>query len=315
MKLEDLTRDAVVKGLIPEGLATVVDVRWFGSAVVELTYKDAEGHIRRELVYRDREAIPEIVVGGRPWSSDGHGEPLRLVSEAGRIRLVDVFAPPHPVDPLPHPITVVDGDMSSRRPLRFLLADDPGAGQSIIGGLLIKELVVRDDLRRGRCLTCCPGNLTAQWQDGMYGRFPTDLVAVTRNRLEGTPSGNPCAEHGVMVSRLDPVSRKHDIGVLGKWIQSTERVPQVLAPVPVGIPCHGYGGDAAQVIEPTRPVTVTDRPHRRAGDARQLDDRVGTMSERHGLAARTLADNEPVASRPGSRTHATGRAPERERVP
>jgi hypothetical protein len=58
--LEDLTRGAAVRGILPDGLVTVVDVQWHGSAVVELTYKDASGRLGSELLYRDRESTIEI---------------------------------------------------------------------------------------------------------------------------------------------------------------------------------------------------------------------------------------------------------------
>jgi len=164
--LEELTRGAAVRGVLPDGLVTVVDVAWYGSNVVELTYKDAGGHLGSELLYRDREPTLEIATAGRPWSFDGDGAMLRLVSEAQRIRLAYLFDPvlavhTSIVDPLPHQITAVYEEMLTRQPLRFLLADDPGAGKTIMAGLLIKELLIRGDLQR--CLICCPGSLAEQW--------------------------------------------------------------------------------------------------------------------------------------------------------
>ena len=87
---------------------------------------------------------------GRPWSFDGDGALFRLVSEAHRIRLAHLFDPvlavhTSIVDPLPHQITAVYEAMLPRQPLRFLLADDPGAGKTIMAGLLIKELIARGD--------------------------------------------------------------------------------------------------------------------------------------------------------------------------
>ena len=73
------------------------------------------------------------------------------------------------IDPLPHQIRAVYGEMLTRLPLRFLLADDPGAGKTIMAGLLIKELMLRGDLHR--CLIVAPGNLVEQWQDEMAERF------------------------------------------------------------------------------------------------------------------------------------------------
>jgi superfamily II DNA or RNA helicase len=88
------------------------------------------------------------------------------VSEAHRIRLAHLFDPvlavhTSLVDPLPHQITAVYEAMLPRQPLRFLLADDPGAGKTIMAGLFIKELIARGDL--WRCLIVCPGSLAEQW--------------------------------------------------------------------------------------------------------------------------------------------------------
>ena len=160
-KLDDLTPNAAVRGVLPDGLVTVVSVQWFGSEALELTYKTAAGKVANELLYRDDEARLEIVEQGRPWSFDGDGGLFRLVSEAQRIRLAHLFDPvlavhTSVVEPLPHQITAVYEAMLPRQPLRFLLADDPGAGKTIMAGLLIKELIARGDLQR--CLIVCPGS-------------------------------------------------------------------------------------------------------------------------------------------------------------
>src|ERR671924_346716 len=191
--LEDLTRGAAVKGILPEGLVTVVDVKWHGSAVAELTYKDASGRLGSELLYRDREPTIDIIAAGRPRSFDGDGALFRLVSEAYRIRLAYLFDPllaihTSLVEPLPHQITGVYGEMLSRQPLRFLLADDPGAGKTIMAGLLIKELLIRGDLHR--CMIVCPGMLVEQWQDELYRRFHLPFDILTRDLIEMARSGN-----------------------------------------------------------------------------------------------------------------------------
>jgi hypothetical protein len=135
-KLEDLTRGVAVKGILPDCFVTVIDVKWYGSAAVELTYKDPSGKPSVVLLYRDREPTLEIGETGRPWSFDGDGKVFRLVSEAHRINLAHLFDPllaihTSMVDPLPHQITAVYGEMLPRQPLRFLLADDPGAGKGL----------------------------------------------------------------------------------------------------------------------------------------------------------------------------------------
>jgi SNF2 family DNA or RNA helicase len=150
-RLDELTRGSTIKGILPDSLVTIVAVKWIGTVAVEVTYKDTTGRLGNELLYRDREPTLEIVEVGRPWSFDGDAGLFRLLSEAHRIRLAYLFDPllavhTSLVEPLPHQITAVYGEMLSRQPLRYLLADDPGAGKTIMTGLLIKELIARGDL-------------------------------------------------------------------------------------------------------------------------------------------------------------------------
>ena len=107
MKLEDLQANAAVRGILSDGLVTVVSVQWFGSEALELTYKTPTGKVANELLYRHDEPRLEIVEVGRPWSFDGDGALFRLVSEAQRIRLAHLFDPvlavhTSVVEPLPH---------------------------------------------------------------------------------------------------------------------------------------------------------------------------------------------------------------------
>ena len=113
------------------------------------------------------------------------------------------------VDPLPHQITAVYGEMLPRQPLRFLLADDPGAGKTIMAGLLIKELLIRGDLHR--CMIVCPGNLAEQWQDELYQRFQLPFEILTNDKLESARTGNWFAENPMAICRLDKLSRNEDV--------------------------------------------------------------------------------------------------------
>ncbi len=151
---------------------------------------------------------------GRPWSFDGDGALFRLVSEAHRIRLAHLFDPvlavhTSVVDPLPHQITAVYEAMLPRQPLRFLLADDPGAGKTIMAGLLIKELIARGDLQR--CLIVCPGSLAEQWQDELYRRFYLPFEILTNDKLEAAHTGNWFLETNLAIARLDKLSRNEDV--------------------------------------------------------------------------------------------------------
>lgn len=214
MKLEDLQTNTSVKGILPDSLATVVSVQWFGSEALELTYKDPGGKVANQLLYRHDEPRLEIAEQARPWSFDGDGHEFRLVSEAHRIRLAHLFDPvlavhTSLVEPLPHQITAVYEEMLPRQPLRFLLADDPGAGKTIMAGLLIRELIARGDLQR--CLVVCPGSLAGQWQDELFRRFHLPFDILTNDKLEAARTGNWFLENNLVIARLDKLSRNEDV--------------------------------------------------------------------------------------------------------
>src|SRR5215831_9449367 len=213
-KLEDLRPNASVQGILPNCLVTVVSTQWFGSEALELTYKDPSGKVANELVYRHDEPRIEVTARGRPWSFDGDGGLFRLVSEAHRIRLAHLFDPvlavhTAMVDPLPHQITAVYESMLPRQPLRYLLADDPGSGKTIMAGLLMKELIVRGDLQR--CLVVCPGSLAEQWQDELSRKFQLPFEILTNDKLEAARTGNWFLENDLAIARLDKLSRNEDV--------------------------------------------------------------------------------------------------------
>src|SRR5437016_9741599 len=213
-KLEQLQPNASVRGILPDCLVTVVSAQWFGSQTLELTYKDPSGKVANELLYRHDESRIEVVEHGRPWCFDGDGAKFRLVSEAHRIQLAHLFDPvlavhTSLVEPLPHQITAVYDSMLPRQPLRFLLADDPGAGKTIMAGLLMKELLARGDLQR--CLVVCPGSLAEQWQDELYQRFQLPFEILTNDKLEAARTGNWFLETKLVIARLDKLSRNEDV--------------------------------------------------------------------------------------------------------
>ena len=132
------------------------------------------------------------------------------MSEALRIHLAHLFDPALAVhtslvEPLPHQITAVYEAMLPRQPLRFLLADDPGAGKTIMTGLLMKELIARGDLQR--CLVVCPGSLAEQWQDELYRRFHLGFEILTNDKLAAARTGNWFLETDLAIARLDKLAR------------------------------------------------------------------------------------------------------------
>jgi SNF2 family DNA or RNA helicase len=213
-KLEELTSNASVRGILPDTAVSVVTAKWYGSDALELTFKDPSGRVANQLLYRHDEPRLSIVEQGRPWSFDGDGALFRLVSEANRIRLAHLFDPvlavhTSLVEPLPHQITAVYEAMLPRQPLRFLLADDPGAGKTIMAGLLIKELIARGDVRR--CLIVCPGSLSEQWQDELDSRFHLPFEILTNDKVEAARTGNWFFENNLVIARLDKLSRDESL--------------------------------------------------------------------------------------------------------
>ena len=113
------------------------------------------------------------------------------------------------IEPLPHQLTAVYGAMLDRQPLRFLLADDPGAGKTIMAGLLIKELAIRGSLER--CLIIAPGSLVEQWQDELSDKFDLAFDIVSREQIETSVTGNPFAERPRLIARLDMLARNDEL--------------------------------------------------------------------------------------------------------
>jgi SNF2 family DNA or RNA helicase len=214
MTLEELVPGARVLGVLPDQPVTVVAAEWHGTHALTLTFRDEKGRVDHQLLYRGSEASLEVQEPGRAWSFDGDGKLFRLASEALRINLAHLFDPYLAVhtsnlDPLPHQIRAVYGEMLPRQPLRFLLADDPGAGKTIMAGLLIKELIVRGDLNR--CMIVAPGSLVEQWQDELAQKLGLDFDIITRETIEASRSGNPFAERDLVICRLDQLSRSDDV--------------------------------------------------------------------------------------------------------
>ena len=222
MRLEDLTVGSSVKGLVNNESVQVVAAKWYGSSVLELTFKNSQGMLASQLLYREDEARLEVLDSSLPWSFDADVDTVRLASEAYRINLAHLFDPylavhTSSIEPLPHQITAVYQEMLSRLPLRYILADDPGAGKTIMTGLLLKELMVRGDLKR--CLIVSPGSLSEQWQDELYSKFHLKFEILTNDRFESAVSGNIFAETNLCIARLDKLSRNE---ALQEKLRATE---------------------------------------------------------------------------------------------
>lgn len=213
-KLEKITVGSTVKGIIGNEPVSIVAVQWYGSNVLEITYKDTRGVPGTQLLYRDSEPGIEVLSNNLPWSFDADASQMKLASEAYRISLAHLFDPylavhTSSVEPLPHQISAVYQEMLPKLPLRYVLADDPGAGKTIMTGLFIKELIARGDLKR--CLIVSPGSLAEQWQDELYNKFHLHFQILTNDRMESAVSGNVFTEVDCCICRLDKLARNDEL--------------------------------------------------------------------------------------------------------
>ena len=167
MRLQDITAGASLSGIEPTQIVTIVAAISHGEDALQLIYRTPDGAMKERLLGRaDEDSISAATVE-RPFSFDGDGAAFQLTCEAKRIDLAFLLDPmmavhTSNVDALPHQITAVYESMLPRQPLRFVLADDPGAGKTIMAGLYMSELIMRADARR--ILVVAPGSLVEQWR-------------------------------------------------------------------------------------------------------------------------------------------------------
>jgi len=210
--LEDIVPGARVVGLTASGAADVVAIESHGPDAATVVFRTEDGGIHQQVLLRGQAARLRIVPAGQTAQFTGDPADFKLGMEALRIQMAAQFDPMLAVatsdlEPLPHQIQAVYGDLLGKeQPLRFLLADDPGAGKTIMAGLYIKELTLRGDLRR--CLIVAPGGLVDQWQDELLGKLGLRFEILTSDLVAATPpSENPFAEHPHLIVRMDQVAR------------------------------------------------------------------------------------------------------------
>jgi superfamily II DNA or RNA helicase len=190
----------------------VVAVDHHGSSLT-VTYETPTGGLGRVvLTAADLATVEEVTT--RRWTFDGDGAMFRLASEARRMKwahLADPFAAVDTsnIEPYPHQIDAVYNRFLTVSPLKFVLADDPGAGKTIMAGLLIRELMLRGDV--ARCLIVAPGSLVEQWQDELWEKFGLRFDLMSRAKVEESLSGNPFLERNLLIARVDQLSRADDL--------------------------------------------------------------------------------------------------------
>ena len=139
LRLEDLKPGMRILGLASDTVA-VVALEFQGADAVTVTFRLSSGRLDEQILFRADESRLRLQPESSRWSFDADGADFRLAAEALRIRMAGLHDPmlavsSSDVRPLPHQIRAVYGELLPKTPLRFLLADDPGAGKTIMAGL------------------------------------------------------------------------------------------------------------------------------------------------------------------------------------
>lgn len=214
LTLETIKKDAQVNGIVAGQPVRVVMATMVGTGCCQCIYRTLDNTLKDILLYRSDEARLALVEVGRQWAFDADGGDFKLAAEAYRINLAHLFDPfmavhtAQNVDPLPHQITAVYEHMLPRQPLRFVLADDPGAGKTIMAGLLIRELLLRAAAKRIAIIA--PGSLVEQWRTELHEKFGLSFDVYSTLMDQNTRSGNAFEDHDQLIVRLDQVSRNDD---------------------------------------------------------------------------------------------------------
>ena len=191
------------KYVLPQPVAPI------NESSVTVFYTLSDGTVKSRLIAKSDVENLTLADTELPYSFDGNAEEFKLALEAKRIEFAYLFDPMMAVhssniEPLPHQISAVYEAMLPKRPLRFVLADDPGAGKTIMAGLLIRELLIRSDSHR--ILVVAPGSLVEQWRE----EFNLDFTVYTRALSGTTQTGNPYNDFDRLIVRLDQFSRNEE---------------------------------------------------------------------------------------------------------
>jgi len=204
--------DAVLNGLFWPAPVQVLGAKLSGESVQIKAVGVADGrYYDRTLTLAQFRTQVRSAQGAR-FSFDAEPRLFRLATEALRIHLAHAFDPQFAVsvsqvDPLPHQLDAVYKHMLPLPRIRFLLADDPGAGKTIMAGLLMRELMQRGDVRRVHVL--CPKALTDQWRRELWERFRERFALLTGETIAGAFGQNAWIENDRVIASVDLAIQEH----------------------------------------------------------------------------------------------------------
>lgn len=211
VKLDELKPNKVLRGpIFPEPVQVIVTIP-MGDAVKLVGKGVNTGKVYEPILTPEKLADLETTPDTQPF--DGDAQRFRLAVEAMRLALAFEYDPYFSlsiarVDPLPHQLEAVYEYFLALPRIRFLLADDPGAGKTIMAGLLLKELKIRGLACRTLIIT--PANLSFQWQREMKDKFRENFEVIRSDVLRANYGSNPWQDKNQVITSVSWVSRIED---------------------------------------------------------------------------------------------------------
>jgi len=211
MELSQLKPNVIVHGpIFPEPVQVIVTIP-IGDSVKLVGRGLKTGKVHDPILNADQLAKLEATPEKEPF--DGDSRNFRLGIEAMRLALAYEYDPYFTlsiarVDPLPHQLEAVYDYFLKLPRIRFPLADDPGAGKTIMAGLLLKELKIRGLI--SRILIVTPANLSFQWQRELKDKFRENFEVVRSEVLRANYGQNPWQEKNQVITSVSWVSRIED---------------------------------------------------------------------------------------------------------
>ncbi|HMT06307.1 MAG TPA: helicase-related protein [Solirubrobacterales bacterium] len=212
-QLVEIAKGQHVEGVIAGAAVEIVSAEMHGDDALTVVFRTPGGGLdERVLTREDEPSLTLFGPAGRRF--DGDAAEFKLAAEAQRIRLAGLYDPmlavtTSEIQPLPHQLKAVYGELLPRTPLRFLLADDPGAGKTIMAGLYIKELMLREDVQR--CLIVAPGGLVEQWQDELYLKFGLRFEIFNSAANDTVFGGSAFEDNPFLIARMDQLARNEEL--------------------------------------------------------------------------------------------------------
>jgi superfamily II DNA or RNA helicase len=211
MELDQLTPNAIVRGSIFNEPVQIITAIPLGGSVKLYGKGLRTGQVHEPILTPEQLATLEVSSDQKAY--DGDSLRFRLGVEALRLKLAYEYDPYFSlsiarVDPLPHQLEAVYDYFIKLPRVRFLLADDPGAGKTIMAGLLLKEMKIRGLVKRTLIVT--PANLTFQWQRELKDKFREQFEVIRGDVLRANYGSNPWQEKNQVITSVAWVSRIDD---------------------------------------------------------------------------------------------------------